>query len=236
MKKNRVRNPIAHADGGVSEGKTFNRTVKTIPPQFPAIKPFIWSPNYQNKTAKSAKELVVKAMMLYDNRAGRIADYLAKYLVDDAVAYLSNFDLTDKRTSKVHQQMYFSYFQFAPYEYLDKSLQKVINEETIHGRTWDKNGNKKDLRRIIFNDIENDEYVFKLNEVLETVMKYQGATYNEEEKREAQEAAAEEGKQYEEDEEQEEENPPQQQINSPNYLLIGIGVLIALFLFKRSKK
>lgn len=132
--------------------------------------------------------------------------------------------------------MYFSYFQFAPYEYLDKSLQKVINEEIIHGRTWDKNGNRKDLRKMIFNDIENDEYVFKINEVLETVMKYQGATYNEGEKREAQEAAAEEGKQYEEDEKQEEENPPQQQTNSPNYLIIGIGLLIALFLFKRSKK
>ena len=51
-KKVIVRNPIAHADGGVSEGKTFNRTVKTK--TFPEIEPFIW--DYGNIYDWSAKK------------------------------------------------------------------------------------------------------------------------------------------------------------------------------------
>lgn len=238
-KKNRVTNPIAHADGGVSEGKTFNRTVNTR--QFPEIEPFIWDyGNVQNWSAKSAKELSVKSFAISKNHAERIKEYLARNLVYDAISFLMSYDLTIKANQENILQYYNQYFKSYPYDYLDGMLINITNEDVNLSKSEKKLIDTIDIKEVLFGKIINDTYKEKIREITEKVIKYQGGVYDPLTFQRANQKAYEEGQKQEQEDEEENgggDEPPQiQQTNSPNYLLIGIGLLITLFLFKRSKK
>lgn len=234
-RKNRVKNPIAHADGGVSEGKTFNRKVQA---PFPNIPEYQWNyPNYW-KTAQSAKELAKQAFFRENNRAERIKDYLAKNLVYDATSFLMNYDFNDKSTMATVPNSYKDYFYRYPYEYFQKVIRNITNEETVVSEWWEKVKDNYNVLKLIYEDLKTTEYEEKVRDILDIVIKYQGATYDPiQQRKDDQEGSQRAAEREEEDNRQEEGgNPPQQQTNSPNYLLIGISLLIALFLFKRSKK
>lgn len=237
MKKNRVRNPIAHADGGVSEGKTFNRTVKTILPQFPNIPEYQWNyPNYWRE-AQSAKELAKQAFFRRNNRAERIKDYLAKNLVYDATSYLMNYDFNDKSVMATIPNTYKDYFFRYPYEYFQKVIRNITNEEIEVGEWWEKVKDRYDIRKLIYGDLKTAEYEAKVRDILDIVIKYQGASYDPLQERQDDQKGSQRAAEQEEEEngQEEEESSPQIQSNSPNYLLIGSVILLALFIFKKSK-
>ena len=95
-----------------------------------------------------------------------------------------------------------------------------------------------DTKKILFEKIINDTYKKKIKEIAEKVIKYQGGFYDPVTFQRANQKAYEEGQKQEDEEERNSggDEPQIQQTNSPNYLLIGTGLLIALFFFKRSKK
>ena len=234
-RKNRVKNPIAHADGGVSEGKTFNRTTQA---PFPNIPEYQWNyPNYWS-TAQSAKELAKQAFFRRNNRAERIKDYLAKNLVYDATSYLMNYDLNDKSVMATVPNSYKDYFYRYPYEYFQKVIRNITDEEIDVGKWWEKVKDNYNVLKLIYEDLKTKEYEDKIRDILDIVTKYQGATYDPIQQRkddqEASQRAAEREKE-ENKQEWEEENPPQIQSNSPNYLLIGGVILLSLYIFKKSK-
>lgn len=233
-RKNRVKNPIAHADGGVSKGKTFNRTVKTIPPQFPAIEPFIW----KHRSYNSANSSVESAMMFFmkdENHADRIQDYLAKNLVYDAISFLMNYDLTDAKIVPATLEYFHTYFKAKPYEYITNALNIIMNEDVV-GKSNTLVKNHKDVKDLVIKEIKNDDYIAKLEEVIQKVMKYQGAIYDPITSQRAEESSYENNKNNDDNSDDEEENSQEFQSNSPNYILIGVVILLALFVFKRSKK
>ena len=234
-KKNRVTNPIAHADGGVSEGKTFNRTVKTIPPQFPAIEPFIWKHQSYYNAATSSINAAMKFFMRDENHADRIQDYLAKNLVYDAISFLMNYDLTDAKIVPPTLEYYHTYFKAKPYEYITNALNIIMNEDVV-GKSNTLVKNNKDVKDLVVREIKNDDYIAKLQEVIEKVMKYQGAIYDPITNQRAEESSYENNKNNDDNSDDEEENPQEFQSNSPNYILIGVVILLVLFIFKRSKK
>lgn len=236
-RKNRVKNPIAHADGGVSEGKTFNRTGKTS--TFPEIEPFIWDyGNIYDWSAKNSSELSVKSFALSKNHAERIKEYLARNLVYDAISFLMSYDLTIKANQEGILQYYNQYFKSYPFDYLNEMLITITNEDVNLKSYEQKTIDRIDLRKILFEKIINDTYKEKIKEIAEKVIKYQGGYYDPLTFQRANQKAHEEGQKQEDEEERNSEGdePQIQQTNSPNYLLIGTGLLIALFLFKRSKK
>ena len=187
---------------------------------------------------KNPAELNVKSFALSKNHAERIKEYLARNLVYDAISFLMSHDLTIKANQESILQYYNQYFKSYPFDCLYEMLITITNEDVNLMSYEQKTIDRIDTKKILFEKIINDTYKKKIKEIAEKVIKYQGGFYDPVTFQRANQKAYEEGQKQEDEEERNSggDEPQIQQTNSPNYLLIGTGLLIALFFFKRSKK